>query len=192
MNALSSVRRTWWIVAGLGTVIITGLVLIVGLNLNVVRQKEQARDDVKELCKDVRRLGQDCVTKPGEVRIPVEGEPGKPGPGPTVQQIADAVAQYLRAHPPTNGRVPTTEEIARAVTEYLLSHPPTAGKPGATGSQGIQGPQGEQGPAGPKGEPGDAGKDGITTCPDGYHFEERRADEITCVKNTTKPSLNGA
>jgi hypothetical protein len=52
---------------------------------------------------------------------------GDAGPGPTPQQIADAVASYWQTHPPADGMDATDEQVATAVAAYLALHPPAPG-----------------------------------------------------------------
>jgi hypothetical protein len=112
----------------------------------------------------------------GERGLPGErGEKGDPGPGPTDEQIAKAVAEYLAANPPAKGEkgepgrdadpidiadvckelltMPELSTLAslhagEAVAKYFEANPVRDGKDGAPG------------PKGEKGDPGPAGKDG--------------------------------
>lgn len=63
--------------------------------------------------------------------------PPPDGRPPTVGEITSAVASYLTEHPPAPGRAPTPTEIATAVSEYLLANPPP---PGADGVDGRDAP----------------------------------------------------
>jgi hypothetical protein len=69
------------------------------------------------------------------------GATGAQGPGPTDEQIAAAVQQYLPG----------------AVAQYLIANPPPSGPPGSTGPQGPEGSPGSAGPAGSTGPQGPAG-----------------------------------
>src|SRR5690606_12287985 len=79
------------------------------------------------------------------------GEKGDPGPGPTDEQVAKAVAEYLAANPPAKGEKgergpqgekgergepgppPTDDQIAAAVAAYLKANPPEKGEKGDPG-----------------------------------------------------------
>lgn len=88
------------------------------------------------------------------------GERGAPGPGPTDEQIAKAVADYLRANPIDVSDVcrellamPELStlcslHVAESVAKHFEANPVRDGKDGAPG------PQGERGEPGPKGEDG--------------------------------------
>lgn len=87
------------------------------------------------------------------------GATGVPGPGPSDQQIAAAVQDYLPA----------------AVAVYLAANPPASGPAGSTGPEGPQGSQGPQGSPGVDGSPGR----GIT------HVNVQRQDDGSCDLITT-------
>lgn len=53
---------------------------------------------------------------------------GPRGPGPSPEEISNAVAAYLVAHPPPAGRAPTVAEVAEAVASYLTVNPPSPGR----------------------------------------------------------------
>lgn len=60
-------------------------------------------------------------------------EKGDKGENATVEQITEAVTQYLASNPPANGKdAPpiSQEDIATAVAQYLQSNPPAPGKDG--------------------------------------------------------------
>jgi hypothetical protein len=107
-----------------------------------------------------------------DAEIPA-GPPGPAGPGPTDEQVYDAVAAYLADHPvtaegPSSAEIaaavaehlrdhppgPTPEQVSAALVAYLTEHPP---EPGADGQDGVDGAPGPPGPAGPEGPPGDRG-----------------------------------
>lgn len=98
--------------------------------------------------------------------------PPAPGRPPTVGEITAAVATYLTENPPVPGRPPTPTEIATAVAGYLQENPPPSGQDGAAGPP----PTSEQIAAAvndylqtnppPPGPPGPAGP----VCPDGYEL----------------------
>lgn len=105
------------------------------------QRADQAVYTAVQLCEQVRQLGGACVVDPSVLRG-AQGETGPRGPGPTDEQIAVAVAVWLRANPPSPGRAPTDGEIAAATTAYLAANPPAPGAQGAQGERGEQGPQG--------------------------------------------------
>lgn len=97
-----------------------------------------------------RAIGGVIVAKPA----PPPPQDGQPGADATIEQIAEAVAAYLRANPPRDGlpgkegapgaaaRPITAEDIAVAVAAWFEAHPIAPAK---------RGPRGERGPA-PDGE----------------------------------------
>lgn len=146
--------------------------------------KEVAQDNAEtnaaaadRLCNQVRKLGRTCVVNPADLppdAAPEKGEPGVAGPPPsdvavlravenyfirspvTVRpaDIAAAVTNYLRDHPPARGPrglPPSPGQVADAVRAYLTVNPPPTGPPGPPGADGSGGPPG---PEGPQGEPG--------------------------------------
>jgi hypothetical protein len=100
----------------------------------------------------------------------------------TASAIAQEVASYLQANPPTPVG-PTMGQIADAVAAYLQANPPPAGEDGqdgesppclsepnqCRGEQGERGPRGEQGPKGEPGRPPTAEE--IRTALDAYFVE---------------------
>jgi hypothetical protein len=94
-----------------------------------------------------------------------KGDTGDRGPGPTQQQINQAVEDYFRAHPLPEGKPPTVQQVASAVGDYLRANPPAPGRPPTSdeiavataayiaahaedfrGETGEQGGKGERGP----------------------------------------------
>jgi hypothetical protein len=59
----------------------------------------------------------------------VPGETGERGPGPTMQQIREAVDDYFRTHPLPEGKAPTIEQLTTVVAGYLRANPPEPGRP---------------------------------------------------------------
>lgn len=112
------------------------------------RQADQRDRQVRELSGQVRELGGKPVVTP---------PPAPPAEVPSQQEIAAAVARYLREHPPPAGRPPSMAEILTVVTGYLREHPPAAGPPGQPGAKGQDG---KDGPPGKDGLPGKDGVDG--------------------------------
>jgi hypothetical protein len=85
-----------------------------------VVQDDQGRD----LCATAAQVQSDPIPGP-----PVQGERG---PGPTVDQIRTAVAEYIAANPPPRGeagRPPTPDEVTAAVAQYMTANPPERGRP---------------------------------------------------------------
>lgn len=111
------------------------------------------------------------LSVPGE-----QGPAGEPGPGPTEEQIAQAVEDFCaedvcRGSNGAPGPGPTEEQVAEAVAEFCSEGAcdGPAGEPGPagpvghagdTGAQGEPGATGDAGPAGPAGDTGPAGADG--------------------------------
>jgi len=91
-----------------------------------------------QLRTQVLRLGGTPNVPPPQVIISgvpgAVGEQGQQGPGPSQQQIADAVAAYLTLHP-VPGASPS--QVAAAVAAYLVASPPPPGPqgPGPSGQQ---------------------------------------------------------
>lgn len=171
-------RRTRWVV-GIGLVVIVVLLSVVVMQFWRARdEKESAQADARQLCEQVRALGQQCVALDqarGE-----RGEQGIPGPGPTPAQVYDAVAAWLRANPPKDGRSPTREEIAQAVAEYLRAHPPAKGADGQPGKDGADGQDGAPGADGAPGTPGSPPVSWTIQMPDGT--------VLTCTRNPESPN----
>lgn len=84
-------------------------------------QAKTLADQIKTECGSGRLTGPVCATAYEVARDPIPGPEGPRGP----------------AGPP-----PTPEEIAAAVAEYLRQNPPPAGATGDTGDRGRQGAQG--------------------------------------------------
>ncbi len=110
-------------------------------------------------------------------------EKGEAGPGPTLEQIAAAVADYLAENPPApgvDGKPPSEEEvhdlISQYVAAYLEANPPKDGRDADPPSdaqildavqkylranppeKGDKGDKGDAGKSGKKGGKGDAGQ----------------------------------
>jgi hypothetical protein len=99
--------------------------------------------------------------------------PPPAGRPPTVGEVTSAVAAFLRANPPQPGRAPTPTEIATAVADYLRTNPPPPGSDGADGEDAPP-PTAEQIAAAVndylRANPPPAGPSGPPgpVCPDGY------------------------
>lgn len=161
---------------------------------------DEAQSAAEQLCAQVQSLGGLCVVDPDDLRGR-EGPAGPAGPGPTDEQVAEAVAAYLATFPPDAGRPPTMAEIAdavaiqlavnppdqgergpgptqeqilAAVTTYLIANPPPAGEPGQDGADGAPGQDGADGEASTV--PGPAGPTGPPgpTCPEGFTLQQRQ------------------
>lgn len=70
-----------------------------------------------------------------------------PAPMPTAQQIGDAVAAHMIAHPV----VISPSAVMTQVSAYLTANPPP---PGEKGEPGVNGEKGDQGEPGADGQPG--------------------------------------
>jgi len=169
-------RWAWLVAAILVAVLLGSAIYEYG---HTVAQREALADAVDLQREQALVSGQTPVVPPADEirRDPqiIQGPPGEPGPPPSDEQVAEAVARFLQEHPPEPGRSPTFEEIRAAVADYLAESPPPAGEPGPgpTQEQVLAAvttylisnpvPAGEPGPAGPAGrdgEPGPAGEDG--------------------------------
>lgn len=162
-------------------------VLAVAAGLVLTQQTGQVEDQRDAAVQQVQDLGRDvsaacargdvvqtpegrdlCVFASQVQDTPAPGATvqGDRGPGPTADQIRDAVAQYMAAHPPPRveaGRAPTADEVAAAVAQYLAAHPPQPGQP-PTAAQIADAvatyfatnppPQGDRGRDGTDGRPG--------------------------------------
>jgi hypothetical protein len=173
----------------------------------VADEAESERDEavaaVEDLCAQVRDLGRICVEDPAEFEGEA-GPAGPTGPGPSDDQVYDAVAAYYQEHPNTGEPSPaemtayianyladhppgpSKEQVATALAEYLLANPPPAGADGADGTDGSDGAAGPAGPTGPPGPPVSPEELAAATvtvveefmaanplpprCPDGYEF----------------------
>lgn len=144
----------------------------------VVNETKQVIDPLTDLCvtqPDLRqRLGNLCIQAQEVTRTIVtnqgprggqgeQGIQGKRGPGPTEQQIIDAIEQ----HCDENG-CPTPEAIATAIMVYCTDDR-CKGEQGEQGEQGIPGQDGAPGATGAPGTPGTPGQPGAPggTCPEG-------------------------
>lgn len=150
-------------------------ILVVGLLLAgtgvafLVSGQRSAATAAQELAHQVRELGgTPVVSAPAPIAGPAgqKGDTGKQGPGPTQQQIDDAVfgyfavhppgatpamvavqvAAYLTAHPPRPGPPPTAAQISTAASDYIGAHAADfQGQPGQNGANGSNGTDGQPG-----------------------------------------------
>jgi hypothetical protein len=91
-------------------------------------QQSQAAVAAERLAGQVRAFGATPVVQPpAPIAGPTgaAGKTGPAGPGPTQQQIDDAVAGYFAEHPPG----PTPAEVGAQVAAFLTLHPPKQGAP---------------------------------------------------------------
>lgn len=98
----------------------------------LVAAQSQAAVVGEQLASQLRGLGATpVVSPPSPIAGPVgpAGPTGAQGPGPSQQQIDDAVTHYLADHPPAAGKDATAEQVAAAVGAYLSAHPPAPGRP---------------------------------------------------------------
>lgn len=169
-------------------------------------QTDTAKSQALANCQTIKQLGGICPADADEIRK------GNPPPPPytdaqVIEIVNDALAQFKRDNPdavgvneakvlelvrayltanPIPGRLPSDDQVRSLIRQVIAGDPSLRGPQGDAGARGPQGeagpagPAGAQGEAGPKGEKGDPG---ATTCPTGYHFEERRTDELVCVKD---------
>lgn len=118
--------------------------------------------------------------------------------GLTPQQVVDIAMTYLRENAPP-GRLPTAEQLSAAIRAEIAANPTLRGDAGPSGAPGGTGPQGPQGDKGEKGDgPSQAEVQAAVEqwmkdhppnpCPEGYAFQERRVDEIVCVKTVIEPT----
>ena len=166
-------RWAWLVAAILVAVLLGSAIYEYG---RTVAQREALADAVDLQREQALVSGQTPVVPPADEirRDPqiIQGPPGEPGPPPSDEQVAEAVARYLQEHPPEPGRSPTFAEIRAAVADYLAESPPPAGEPGPgpTQEQVLAAvttylisnpiPAGEPGPAGPAGRDGQDGAPG--------------------------------
>lgn len=95
-------------------------------------QQADAAVAAQRLAGQVQALGATPIVSPPTPVAPVtgaQGPRGAQGPGPSQQQIDDAVAAYLAVHPPAPGKDATAEQVAAAAGAYLSAHPPQPGRP---------------------------------------------------------------
>ena len=172
-------------------------------------QADTAKSQALANCQTIKQLGGICPADADEIR---KGNPPPPpytdeqvlkivnealvqfkrdnpdAVGVNEAKVLELVQSYLAAHP-IPGRLPSDDQVRSLIRQVIGGDPSLRGPQGDTGATGAQGSSGEAGPAGsqgPAGEPGpkgDKGEPGPTTCPVGYHFEERRTDELVCVKD---------
>lgn len=197
------IRRNAGVVA-LSVVFIVLAVFVVSAVNDLKRDNQALRQDSQSLRRDglaladqVRGLGATPVVTPQPGATGATGATGKRGVGPTQAQVAAAVSEYLRAHPPPRGRAPTMAELLTAVTGYLQEHPPAAGPSGAAGQDGTNGRDGVDGKDGPPptAEQIRAAVEEYLAahplaCPNGYHLEETTVVTATgpqpaavCIRN---------
>lgn len=147
-------RRTLWLVIAIGIVSVASIAGVLFLGA-VVAQLSEANSALRTQIED---LGEEPVVGPVAGEDGKDGRPGKDGedgkdgargPGPTDQQVADAVAEYCAAN---GGCVGATGPAGPAGVQGVAGNDGKAGAPGADGATGATGPAG---PAGP-------------TCPEGY------------------------
>ncbi len=176
-------------------------------------ETDTARAQAAANCQTIKQLGGICPADLEEIR---KGQP--PPPPYTDQQVIkivnEALAQFKRDNPdavglgeekvleivqnyvathPSPGRLPSDDTVRALIKEIIASDPSLKGPPGENGNPGIDGKDGidgQDGKDGADGAKGDKGDPGSTTCPTGYHFEERRADELVCVRDTAQPAQN--
>ena len=84
--------------------------------------------------------------------VVIPGPQGPPGPGPSQQQIEQAVASYCALVTCVTG--PTAPQVAQAVATYCNIHGQCQGPSGPPGVSGSTGPDGPIGSTGPVGSPG--------------------------------------
>jgi hypothetical protein len=170
-------------------------------------KKQTAINQAVANCQAIKRLGGICPADADEIR---RGEPPPPpytddqvrkivndalvqfkrdnpdAIGINESKVLEIVAAYVMAHPQA-GRLPSDDSVRVLIREVIAGDPSLRGPSGVNGADGKDGADGAVGPQGARGDEGPAGKDGSTTCPTGYHFEERRADELVCVKDAAAP-----
>lgn len=97
--------------------------------------QEQAKDalnPVDQLCAEGGAVAEELNRRGAcqKAREVLESPDPEPDPGgPSRQDIAAAVADYLRENPPPQGRPPTVGEITSAVGVFLTENPPQPGRP---------------------------------------------------------------
>lgn len=163
-------------------------------------QTDTAKSQALANCQTIKQLGGICPADADEIR---KGNP--PPPPYTDEQVLkivnEALAQFKKDNPdavgvneakvlelvrayltanPIPGRLPSDDQVRALIRQVIAGDPSLRGPAGADGRNGTDGKDGTNGKDGKDGAPG---KDGTTTCPTGYHFEERRTDELVCVKD---------
>jgi hypothetical protein len=113
--------------------------------------------------------GQDLCARAAAVQsdpVPGAAVQGERGPGPSIEQIRTAVADYCAARGQCAGRPPTADEVAAAVAQYMTANPPDPGRPptaaeiaDAVATYFATNPPPE-GPRGPRGAVGATGERG--------------------------------
>lgn len=95
--------------------------------------------------------------------VVIPGPQGPQGPGPSQQQIEQAVASYCALITCVTG--PTAPQVAQAVATYCNVHGQCAGPPGSPGTSGSAGPTGSTGLPGNPGQNATADQiaDAVTT-----------------------------
>lgn len=95
---------------------------------SLAAQVTEACNQGGDVAAKLRGIGA-CEHAQQVIETPVPGPPGPVGPGPTLDEISNAVTDYMIKHPAPAGRGPTQAEITAAVASYMLDHPPTPGRP---------------------------------------------------------------
>lgn len=116
----------------------------------------------------------------------IPGPQGPTGPGPSQQQVEQAVASYCALL--TCGTGPTAPQVAQAVATYCNVHGQCrgpVGDTGAPGSAGATGPVGSTGPPGSQGDQGDPGQNATA---------DQIADAVAtyCTAHSNCAGSNGA
>lgn len=193
--------------AGIVAVALVGAAMFIYLaykNDESQKDEETAKAQATANCRTIHQLGGICPAELDEIR---RGQ--QPPPPYTDAQVTkivnEALQQFQRDNPdavgiseakaleivqnyvathPTSGRLPSDDAVRALIRGIIAADPSLRGPAGVNGADGKDGTPGARGPEGPAGP---AGKDGTTTCPVGYHFEERRSDELVCVKDASEP-----
>jgi len=202
------------VLIGAAALLLAGAALFVFLALTNGRQaqqideeqdkKETAIDQAVANCQAIKLLGGICPADANEIRR------GEPAPAPytdeqVIRIVNDALVQFKRDNPdavglgedkvleivrsyltanPQPGRLPSDDQVRALIRQVIAADPSLRGPAGANGTDGVDGAVGPQGPQGEKGDKGDTGE---TTCQPGYHFEERRGDELVCIRDAVTP-----
>lgn len=166
-------------------------------------QADTAKSQALANCQTIKQLGGICPADADEIRK------GNPPPPPytdaqVIKIVNDALVQFKRDNPdavgvseakalelvraylaanPIPGRLPSDDQVRVLIRQVIAGDPTLRGPAGTDGKNGTDGKDGVNGKDGRDGNDGSPGKDGTTTCPVGYHFEERRTDELVCVKD---------
>lgn len=143
-HAARAGRDLWWrrrvyalIAVLVASVVMFGIWAFVRIEW-LTQAQSQAAVVGEQLASQLRALGASpVVSPPSPIAGPAgptgptgaAGARGETGPGPSQQQIDDAVTHYLTVHPPAPGKDATAEQVAAAVGAYLSAHPPAPGRP---------------------------------------------------------------